>query len=120
MIHAASRQGRIRDTLRDMTQNDRTIIDAAYGLRNLTNEPGGQALLSEFGQAATLAYKVLRGDGTRKQAEQAAKLLRGAQTRYLRLRRRDHGKLHDKLSDDMDVAEKRRHKVAAWKERIGL
>ncbi len=117
---AATRQKRIRDTLRLLSREDRHIIDAAYGLRNMASVAGGQALLSEFGQAAQLAYSVLRQDGTREQAEEASQLLQAAQRRYLKRRRKEHGKRYDKAPENMSIKEQRAERVKQWRESFGL
>ena len=116
MRHAATRQKRIRDTLRELSEKDRWIIDAAYGLRNMATVEGGQALLSEFGQAATLAYSIIRQNGTKTEMSKAASILKGAQKRYLAARRKKHGKRYEKLDEDMTPEERRAERVTRWKE----
>lgn len=119
-ISAASRQKRIRDTLRQLSANDRHIIDAAYGLRNMASVPGGAALVSEYGQAATLAHQIIRKGGTKSEAARAAKILRGAHRRYIAARRKKHGRRYDKDLDSMSVEEKRALRVAEWKDQFNV
>lgn len=117
---AATRQKRVRDILRTLSAEDRHIIDAAYGLRNMASVAGGKALMSEFGQAARLAYVVLRKNGTREQAEEAAHILKAAQQRYLRERRKQFGQRYEKSPDDMTKKEKRAERVRKWRDQYAI
>lgn len=120
MCSAANRQSRIRETLRGLSRDDRHIIDAAYGLRNLHREPGGRQLMADFGVAATLAYQVLRKGGTQAQATEAASILKGAQRRYLTARRKAHGRKFELLEEHMSESQLKRHKLRNWRSEMEI